>query len=67
VRQRFGDPEPRRERAMTHGRDTVVRCKSCGSIYAAYYTAGEELVTPGGEYCPNCDNEQFSELSAQGE
>jgi hypothetical protein len=52
---------------MSRGRDTVVRCRSCGSIYAAYYTSGEELVTPGGQYCPKCDNGQFSELSAQGE
>jgi predicted nucleic acid-binding Zn-ribbon protein len=52
---------------MTHGRDTVVQCTDCGSIYAAYYTAEAELVTPGGEYCPNCDNQQFMDLPAQDE
>jgi hypothetical protein len=48
---------------MQGKRDTIVRCTGCERLYAAYFTDENDVVTPGGNECPNCDGTGFENLA----
>jgi hypothetical protein len=44
----------------------MVRCMDCERVYAAYYNDEDNIVTPAGECCPNCDGATFTDVSELG-